>query len=273
MMNRKHSGGFWIVAGNLLVPLILLQGHVFAEDEKSAWPSLTENGTVILQDYRNFYSGKNLGMMGLGLGIGGILANTNADRVVDEWYQDSVRSGFTDDLSENAEYMGRALVAAPLFAGAVIVGRLMKEKTEAGSKIQQWGENSLRSLLVGGPPAFLLQYALGGSRPEDGSSHWRPFQDSHGVSGHSFIGAIPFIVAAKMTRSPYWKVPLYLASTLVGLARINDDEHYPSQVALGWWMACLSADCVMQTEAERRRVLIVPSSSRRSFGFQVVFRY
>ena len=272
-MIHKGLREFWTRVGVLLFSLIFLPGIAWAEEDQRAWPWLTEAGTIVFQDYKNFYSGKNLGMMGLGLGVAGIVANTSADREIEEWYQESVRSEFTDDLSEGAEHMGSAWVAVPLFAGAAIVGRLMRDKAEAGSEIQQWGENSLRSLLVGGPPVFLLQYALGGSRPEDGSSHWRPFHDNQGVSGHSFIGAVPFIVAAKMTRSLYWKVPLYLASAVVGLSRINDDKHYLSQVALGWWIAYLSADCVMQTESERRRVLIVPCSSGRSFGIQVVFRY
>ena len=264
---------FWIRFGVFLFCLVLLPGIARAEEDQRACPWLTEAGSTVLQDYKNFYSGKNLGMMGLGLGAAGIAANTSADREVEEWYQESVRSEFTDDLTEGVKYMGSALVAVPLFAGAAIVGRLMREKAEAGSGIQQWGENSLRSLLVGGPPVLLLQYALGGSRPEEGSSHWKPFQDHHGVSGHSFIGAVPFIVAAKMTRSLYWKVPLYLASALVGFSRINDDKHYLSQVALGWWIAYLSADCVMQTESEKRRVLVAPCSGPRSFGIQVVFRY
>jgi len=107
----------------------------------------------------------------------------------------------------------------------------------------------------------------------EGSSHWSPFEGDNGVSGHSFLGAVPFIVAAQMSSSLYSKIPLYLASTLVGLSRINDDLHYLSQVALGWSLAYLAAASVDQTELEKRNLSIVPAFSPRGVGLQVVLRY
>jgi len=236
----------------------------------SSW--LTETGSVVFQDYKNYYSPKNLAMLGLGLGVGGALANTSADREVREWYQDSVRSHTTDDISQGLEYLGRGLVILPCFAGAAILGELTKE-TAVGSTVGEWGTRSLRTLVVGGPPALLLHYTLGGSRPGEGSSHWRPFEGDNSVSGHSFLGAVPFIVAAQMSSSLYWKIPLYLASTLTGLSRINDDAHYLSQLALGWSLAYLAAASVDQTEIARRNFSIVPTFGSRRVGLQVVFSY
>ena len=96
-----------------------------------------------------------------------------------------------------------------------------------------------------------MQMLTGASRPgetDDGST-WKPFQDNNGVSGHSFIGAVPFLCAAKMTDDPLWKAAFYAGSTLAGLSRINDDRHYTSQVFLGWWMAYLAATAVDQTQS------------------------
>ena len=52
--------------------------------------------------------------------------------------------------------------------------------------------------------------ATGASRPADGQgSHWHMFNDNNGVSGHAFIGAIPFLAAAEMVErvraSPAWQ--------------------------------------------------------------------
>ena len=261
-----------LILNLLALSLFLLpKGALAAQDVQiSSW--LTETGSVIFQDYKNYYSTKNLAMLGLGLGVGGALANTSADREVREWYQDSVRSNATDDISEGLEYLGRGLVVVPCFAGAAILGELIKE-TQVGSTVGEWGTRSLRTLVVGGPPALLLHYTLGGSRPGEGSSHWSPFEGDNGVSGHSFLGAVPFIVAAQMSSSLYSKIPLYLASTLVGLSRINDDLHYLSQVALGWSLAYLAAASVDQTELEKRNLSIVPAFSPRGVGLQVVLRY
>ncbi len=93
----------------------------------------------------------------------------------------------------------------------------------------------LRSILVGGPPLLVLQWATGGARPTetDESSEWRPFHDNNGVSGHSFMGAIPFLSAAKMADNIWIKGSFYAASTLPGISRVNDDAHYFSQAFLG----------------------------------------
>ena len=91
-----------------------------------------------------------------------------------------------------------------------------------------------------------LQLLTGAGRPDETheSSEWQPFQDNNGVSGHSFMGAIPFMSAAKMTDNLWLKGSLYAASTIPGISRINDDRHYFSQVMLGWWLAYLAESAV-----------------------------
>lgn len=105
-----------------------------------------------------------------------------------------------------------------------------------------------------------MQYIIGASRPGETSagSHWKPFDDTNGVSGHAFMGAVPFISAAKMTDDPFWKAGLYFASALPGLSRINDDDHYTSQVILGWWMAYLAANAIDETQLVKKNLTIQP---------------
>jgi hypothetical protein len=84
----------------------------------------------------------------------------------------------------------------------------------------------------------------GGSRPSEGESYWRPFNGDNGVSGHAFLGGVPFLTAARMTDDPYIKGALYFFSALPALSRINDDKHYASQAFLGWYLAWLSVRAV-----------------------------
>jgi membrane-associated phospholipid phosphatase len=86
---------------------------------------------------------------------------------------------------------------------------------------------------------ILMQHLTGGSRPQEGNepSDWKLFQDSNGVSGHAFVGALPFMTAAKMSDEIGLKIAFYTCAAFAGLSRIDDDAHYPSQVLLGWWMA------------------------------------
>jgi hypothetical protein len=118
-----------------------------------------------------------------------------------------------------------------------------------------------------------LQYLTGGSRPGESpnQSKWDPGADNNGVSGHSFMGAIPFLSAAKMADNTWLKAGLYAGSALPALSRINDDDHYPSQAFLGWWIAYLAASAVdhSQDSVNDNRVHILP----RPDGVGVAIEY
>ncbi len=255
----------WILFFTLLMP----QGSVLAENGMSRCPRLAETRDTLFQDYKNYYSRRNLGMVGLGLGVAGLVANTNADQEIRDHYQRYWRNDTTDSIAERAENLGNGFVCCSLYAAGALVGELAGG-TAAGSAVGDWGRRSLRTLLVGVPPLLVFQKAVGASRPEEGKSDWKLFDDNNGVSGHSFMGAVPLIVAAKMTEKWYWKAPIYTASVVVGLARVNVDAHYFSQIALGWWLAYLAADSVDRTEEVRHDVLITPAYVPGGVGLQIV---
>jgi membrane-associated phospholipid phosphatase len=118
-----------------------------------------------------------------------------------------------------------------------------------------------------------LQNAIGASRPDEDDSRWRPFEDTNGVSGHSFMGAVPFITAAEMAENPYIRYSLYLGSMLCGWSRINDDRHYLSQAALGWWIAYLSVSCCKGAEKREKQVLIRASPVPGGIGVIAVLSF
>ena len=242
----------------------------------SAWAEQEIVGRIggikdaVSEDYRNFYSGENLGKLAIGIGVAGALAATSADREIGNWYQGSLRSEETDNFLRVVKPFGNGMITVPVYLGAALLGELTKD-TNLGSTTGEWGRRSLRTLLVGVPPMLFLQIALGASRPEEDNSHWRPFNDNNGVSGHSFMGAVPFLTGAKMTDNSYLRYLLYLGSTLTGLSRINDDEHYFSQVALGWWIAYLASTSVNRTE--KQKVIITPALIHNGVGVRVTFRF
>ncbi len=111
-----------------------------------------------------------------------------------------------------------------------------------------------------------MQRLIGASRPGEApsESHWEPFLDDNGVSGHSFMGAVPFITAAQMTQNPWLRGGLYVGSGMAGLSRVNDNRHYASQVVLGWWMAYIAARSVNRTE---NGAILQPVVQTTSDGF------
>jgi hypothetical protein len=59
------------------------------------------------------------------------------------------------------------------------------------------------------------------------------FQRYNGVSRHSFMGAVPFIAAAKITENRYIRNSLYLGFMLCGWPKLNADHHHFSQGVSG----------------------------------------
>jgi hypothetical protein len=191
--------------------------------------------------------------------------------------QSSLHHANTDEwlegLHANKEF-GDGRFTLPVFAGAWVLGSLLPE-SRFSDTTRVWGERSLRGFIIGGPPVLLLQVATGGSRPgETGhGSEWEPFRDDNGVSGHSFMGALPFITAAKMSDSIGLKSTFYAASALAPLSRTSDGAHYPSQIVLGWWMAYIAASAVHATDHPDSRWRIFPTASANGSGMAMEYRF
>lgn len=221
---------------------------------------------ALRSDYENFYlDTSNLLRIGAGMAAGGVLANTSADREFQEFYGDHIGSDFTNNVSKKLKLPGEPLIAVPLLAGARLI-------FPADSSAGLWAGRTLRGVFLGGPAVYLAGAFTGGGRPEEGedSSGWRgPFHNNNGASGHTFIGAMPFITAAMMQENIYLKAALYAASPLAGLSRINDDKHYLSQVVIGWYLAYLSARTV--DRAGKSGGVIVSALPAGNDGIMVLF--
>ncbi len=213
---------------------------------------------LIKCDYKNYYSKQNLFKVGLGIAISSIFANSDLDQNIANWYQNNVRNHTTNSVSNMLTPLGPQIF--PLYIGTALIGGAMVRAHQSGT-LYVWSMDTIRSFVVGVPPAILLQASLGPTRPSSPSPHsdWKWFHGNEyvGLSGHAFAGAIPFLVAADMSENNVVRYGLYFASTLVGLARINDNQHYFSQVFLGWWVANSAVNVVMRPN-DKQRVIISP---------------
>jgi len=207
----------------------------------------------IVQDHKNYYSWQNLWPLGVAFGVGGVIANTDIDEDIRDWYQDDSRNSSTDDISDVVKNFGEGKYIIPFTLLAAGAGYFIPDESRA-SAIGEWGVKSARTYLVGVPTMLLMQRVTGASRPEESSSgsKWDFFNDSNGVSGHSFVGAVSFMTIAKMNKNLPIKILSYGASMLCGWSRINDDDHYASQAALGWFMALQASNSVFRTGRDKK---------------------
>ena len=215
----------------------------------SRFPRVSRVGYQVLDDYRNFYSCEPLVCLTGAFGAGALMANTGFDVTMQDAWQQGVAPTSLGTFFSDCKVLGEGMYLLPISGAAALTGMAF-EGAPVGDFIGEWGSRSLRMFVVGAPPLYALQWATGASRPDESSagSKWKPFQDANGVSGHAFVGAIPFLAAADMVESPLLKGTLYVCSTFTGFSRMTDNAHFPSQVFLGWYLAWASARAVNATE-------------------------
>jgi hypothetical protein len=241
----------------------------------------------IFSDFGNLYQKSDIKNYGLSLLGAGILANTKMDRHFQNWYNDQIRCNFTKEFSEFSKIFGEGKIFIPIVVTTTILYRFHQERRyfvdenkdcrngEVCHFIGDFFDRTARGYTVGAPTLLATQFVLGSDRPRDGSSYWKPFQNDHGVSGHAFIGAVPFITAAQMTDKIWVKSLFYTLSIIPGWSRLNDDAHYLSQVLLGWYLAYLSVRAVSETEGLKplpRGLAIYPVTEVNSIGIGLIYR-
>jgi hypothetical protein len=240
--------------------------------DRLQWAS-REGWCRIRSDYRNYYDCLTMRDLWLGVGGGAVLANTSLDDDFQGWYQRDVRSSGTDDFAAFWKTFGEGQIFIPAYAGLALATSFFDDRPLIGG-VNDFSDRVTRGYLVGAPPMLLMQALLGGSRPGESGvgSQWKPFDDSNGASGHAFVGAVPFITAARMCDRPLLKATLYSFSTFTAWSRVNDDAHYLSQAWLGWWMAYLACRAVDDTEHQDRYLTFTPLLTPEVAGVAIEYR-
>jgi hypothetical protein len=230
--------------------------------------SLRRSISVVGRDYGSLVRKRHLLRLLGGLVVGGTVANTDADQSLYDDYRDWSADQDLEDLAAAGKALGEAEAMLPLFiVPALVVG--LEEPADAGA-LGRWWRRTARAYLVGAPPLYYLQQLTGGGRPgEPDGSHWRPFEGNHGISGHAFLGAVPFLTAARGTENRWLKAGAVALSLLPAWSRLEEAEHFPSQVALGWFLAWEATGAV--AGSERRRVEVLPVAAAGGGGLAVRF--
>ena len=231
-------------------------------------------GSRIVSDHRNFYSWPSLGELAVGFAVAAPMANTRLDSDFREWYQRDVRQDWTDEEAKLWKFFGDGYMLIPVYATMAVVGQAYDDRPLIGA-MGEFGDRASRSILVGAPPMLLMQTVTGGRRPsaENNSSKWDFFEAANGVSGHAFMGAVPFITAAKMSDNPWTKGCFYFCSTLPAWSRVNDDQHYLSQAMLGWWMAYVACQAVDGTQQLNQHISVSPMVSPEMTGIGLTYQH
>jgi hypothetical protein len=229
----------------------------------------------LVNDYKNFCFSENLVDVGIVIAVAAPIANTHADQGIRNWYQRGAGNGQSRGADETAKVFkqfGEYKYAIPAYVAFSFSGNLFSD-SPAMATIGEFGDCSLRALAVGAPAVGILQVGLGSDRPFTQDSRWHPFRSSHGASGHAFVGAVPFLTAASMTENRALQALFFAGSFGTAWSRIHTDDHYFSQVLLGWSIAYLAVQSVNQTECQFNRFRIIPVDIPKGVGMGVQVQF
>lgn len=231
----------------------------------------------ITSEYAQFYSPDRLTRFAVVLSSASLLANTSADENVHEWYQGGVRSSGSDSVSRVSKLFGEGSVMIPLSMIAASAGHFFdSDDSEEPSSIEEWGERTRRAYALGAPALLMLQGMTGGTRPGNSptGARWNPYAADNGVSGHAFIGAVPFLSLARMHEDePALKYAFYALSGLAAWSRVNDDDHYLSQAVLGWYLAWEATEESRTVRRKPDSWTIRPTVSSDGYGIYIGVRF
>jgi hypothetical protein len=211
---------------------------------------------TVFEDYQAFYTSDVAYRAMLAFSAGAIMAHSPIDTEFQDFYQQEIRSSFTDDFSAVSKLFGEKILMIPIAAMATSY-----QVVDGDAFWGKWGEMALRSYLLGSPIIGITKPLTGGSRPRDHyqDANWRPFNDDNGVSGHAFVGAVPFLTLASMPQlSKTQQTVAYIASGFTAVSRINDEAHYLSQALLGWYVAWEAVNAVNKNNHQGKWYRISP---------------
>jgi hypothetical protein len=204
-------------------------------------------------DLQNFYCSENTLMLGLAVAAAAPLANTRFDQNFRDWYQRQAGgSTRATDVAKVFRDFGNWEYVVPADLAAGVISHLFPDNACA-AVVADFSDRSLRAL------------------PLDQDSHWHFFRSSNSASGMAFVGAVPFLTAADMTEYKALQAALIVASIAPAWSRIQSDDHYFSQVFLGWTCAYLAVRSINQTEASH--VQVVPMAMPNGAGIGMLIRY
>jgi len=169
----------------------------------------------------------------------GILTMAIVDGPVQDWTREPHGSATTDDIANALTYFGQWQVVVPVTGGLILVGLAAKQPglLHAGYRVGA-------SILVAGAVTAAFKLTLGRVRPSDTDDHWdfKPFSGNTSMwSGHTVI-AFSFATAlSQEIRKPWATVGLYTLATGTAWARVYQNDHWVSDVAVAAAVGIASA--------------------------------
>jgi membrane-associated phospholipid phosphatase len=193
-------------------------------------------------------------LLALTAGTGAVLGIHQADNAIQQDFKNQpLGAGFDNTMNTIAN----PLVLAGGTLAALGISELVGSKKAAAVTGTMFEALALTEVLT-----VSLQYATQRTRP-DGSSNSFP-------SGHT-SGAFALATVAEVYYGPWIGIPSYALASLVGVARLDSNQHWASDVLAG---AIIGTMMGLGTATFHKKIFskyfIVPTATENSAGLQIV---
>ena len=158
------------------------------------------------------------------------------------------RNEFTDGIFTGAKYFGEVKIIFPVMAVTALGGYLTKNEKIIDTSLLCW-KSSLLSLGV--TQAIKLSTQRQKPYKEEGKEFWQEngisFSRNSFPSGHTTLAWSLAPVLAEQYKKTKWVPPtVYTIAVLTSLSRLNDDQHWTSDVFAGAVIGYVTAKLVLK---------------------------
>ncbi len=166
-----------------------------------------------------------------------------------------------------------------IYAGVLSFGSYALGLTLNNDKIRKIGLHSMEAFFYSGLITQIIKFSIGRRRPYKGNSNliFKPFRLNNDYfslpSGHTTVAFAVSTVIAESVNNIFWKIFWYAAAGLVAGSRVYHNQHWVSDVFLGFAVGYSVGDFVVKLDAKNyvnnRTNIIQPFVSWNRFGISI----
>ena len=196
------------------------------------------------------------------------------DQDIKDWAQRR-RSGTSNDFANVFTPFGNGLYTLPAAGLFYLYGEVQENE-----KAKRIGLLGAESIVLAGALTGVVKFAGHRHRPDTGDRYDRwdgPGTSTDNLSFPSLHAATAFALAtvvAVESDSAYVAAAAYGTASLTALARLNDNEHWSSDVFLGAALGYFTARAVLSYhEKKNHSLFLFPEVSSERYGVLMVYRF
>ena len=196
------------------------------------------------------------------------------DQDIKDWAQRR-RSETSDDFAHVFTPFGNVLYTLPATGLLYLYGEVQENE-----KAKRIGLLGAESIVLAGAFSGVVKFAGHRHRPDTGDRYDRwdgPGFSTDNLSFPSLHAATAFALATVVAResdSSYVATAAYGTASLVALSRLNDNEHWSSDVFFGAAVGYFTARVVLRYHDKKNRSLMLfPDVSSERYGVMMLYRF